>query len=73
MKESHKGFVTSGPSNKGTPFGNEANGMDDPLGERAAFGQYNTIISRVASSITSTPSGAIGGVPPCFPRPLNML
>ena len=36
---SHKGLVTSGPSNNGVPFGNDARGIDKPSGERAALGQ----------------------------------
>ena len=71
MMVSHKGFVTSGPSNNGVLLGKEAEGMDIPLGERAALRQYNTIIKHVASGKTSTPKGAMGGVPPCLPRLLN--
>ena len=46
--------------------------MEVPSGDNAAFGQYNTIMSRIASSVGDTPFGAMGGVPPCFPRPLKI-
>jgi hypothetical protein len=70
-KKTYYGFVISGPRIKGVPFGKEAKGMEVPSGDNAALGQYNTIMSRMASSDGVTPFGAIGGVPPCFRRPLK--
>jgi len=38
-KKTHYGFVISGPSIKGVPFGKEAKGMEVPSGDNAALGQ----------------------------------
>lgn len=58
--------MISGPRTSGVPFGKDAKGIEVPSGDKAAFGQYNTIMSRTASSEGVMPFGAIGGVPPCF-------
>ena len=70
-KKTYYGFVISGIRIKGDLFGKEAKGIEVPSGDNAAFRQYNTIMSRMASSDRVTPFGAISGVLPCFPRPLN--